>query len=196
MMSFLEFLTEKLGVKHLTPDGKRKSRKEQQQKNNRQIIIQNISKIKDILDDLGYLLKKGDYDHTVRRYRLVALSRRKQWTLPKHAYDKKYISNLFALAHETGHAMQWVGNKEEKFDYFFSLIQNAKSEDERKELKHLEQMFYEIDGWVKGKQFIPRYLLNSYFKEAEISLQTYMKHPLDYYRQFDYLELLMMELKL
>jgi len=172
-------LYENLGRKHLFPDGKRKARKlaaflkfKRERINNAR---NNIIKIKKHLKELGYVVKLSEYDHTIRKKRVIGLSK------PSEPFDrkvKKYHEALMALAHEYGHVLQWDESTDTKlmFDFWFEKTFEARFDLIREEqIKLAETMYYELDAWDKARQFIPTEIYQHFL--------TYMKMCLDSYKR-------------
>ena len=143
---------------------------------------ENIKKLKDLLKSKGYIIHKSDYSYTVRKDRKVGLSNKDIITNDMNKYQGSlsipYIRTLFTLAHEVGHVLQWTDNdKKERFDEFFKQqMETRRSTPWREnELLHLHKMYYELDAWVKGMEFIPVELKPQYKKYAYDSYKTYMK---------------------
>jgi hypothetical protein len=172
MKSFSVFF-ENLGVKHTQPDSARSQRKKKKLDNIKEKVSKNMKDIRNILKTMGYNLKKADYSYTTRKDKLVAIEKIRSWrTIPE--YKQKYVSALFILAHETGHTLQWGNdNKQKLFDFFFQKTYSANDDTEKSKLNHLEKMYYEIDAWVLGLQFIPDFMRPSYKRYAISNLKTY-----------------------
>jgi hypothetical protein len=172
MESFSVFF-ENLGFKHAQPDSARSQKKKKKLENIREKVSKNIKDIRNILKTMGYNLKKADYSHTIRKNKLVAIEKIR-WLPHVPNYKQKYVSALFTLAHETGHTLQWGDDDKKKFfDFFFQKTYSANDDTEKIKLTHLKQMYYEIDAWVLGLQFIPDFMRPSYKAYAISNLRSY-----------------------
>lgn len=183
MMSQFDILQETLGVKHLNPDGKRKERrikrlnswKIRDSKNPREKFIE----LKNLLKGLGYKIIKVERQsaHTIRNKRIVALEKTPE--LRRGSNTPRYHNQLYTLAHETGHVLQWdnVTNIKNLSNFFFNRIYQSSNEEAE---KFLQTIFYELDAWEKGEQFIPKELLDGYYNDARWAIGTYMRNkPID-----------------
>lgn len=167
---------------------------------------ENIKKLKAVLKKYNYDIGKGESNY--HQYRFSDDPSKKALRLAPHrddpAYLKKnlgkdnipYVKVLFTLAHEVGHALQWDHDTDEmeRFDDFFDEVWAEKRKatmtgmtDEIKSaietIQHIHKMWYEINAWVKGLEYIPKELTEKYKKYAIYYLFTYMKdeNPLKYY---------------
>lgn len=180
MISFSLYF-EKLGTKHLNPDGKRKAKKEKAFQQRKQYELkearEKIHKIKEHLKELQYNIKKSsdESSYTTRSPKLLALSKIDRTNLQKlKAYDKM----LFTLAHEYGHVLQWdkKTNTYHMFDYWFDLkYKNKENPYTLKEVEYAETMYYELDAWEKAKQYISIEQLHDFMNYARECLNTYKR---------------------
>jgi len=173
-------LYENLGRKHLFPDGKRKARKQaallkfkRERINNAR---NNIIKIKKHLKELGYVVTLSEYDHTIRKKRVIGLRK------PSEPFDRKvnkYHKALIALAHEYGHVLQWDESTDTKlmFDFWYEKEKNAKLIDLRlnEQVKLAKIMYYELDAWDKARQFIPTEIYQYFLTDMKICLDSYKR---------------------
>jgi hypothetical protein len=140
-----------------------------------------IKQLKDILKQKGYTIHKHSFAYTVRKDRKVGLSKKDTADYPynkemKHL-NKKYIKTLFTLAHEVGHVLQWNDETDmkQRFEEFFDERQKLSSEVEFKKLQNLQIVWYELDAWVKGMEFIPIEFKPEYKKYALYYYTTYIE---------------------
>lgn len=154
----------------------------------RKNAVKYIPMLKTTLRDKGYTIHKHGYAYTVRGSRKVGLSTddarvgdksfQNELTLP-------YIKVLFTLAHEVGHTLQWSDDDtKENFEDFFKAQKEAEKIDpyKRLELESLHKLWYELDAWVKGMQFIPNELRQKYKQYAYHSYTSYMKKIPQYHK--------------
>lgn len=145
-----------------------------------------IPKLKQVLQQAGYSVHKHGYAYTSRRDRKLGLSMKDS----KEKFDDPvlsipYIKILFTLAHEVGHVLQWddeTGTRY-KWEEFLKHEQEAEKESpyKRLELEQLHKLWYELDAWVTGMQFIPVEFKPKYKQYAYAAYKTYMvKYPRDY----------------
>ena len=175
-----------------SPEVKRKLREQEiaMRANDRRHARENIKKLKDLLKSKGYLIYRSDIgSYSARKSRMIGLSDQ-DITYDKRKYTGSlslaYIRALFTLAHEVGHALQWDDgtDKEERFDEFHDQVLNAKNDDPEqvKYILDLQKIWYELDAWDKGMEFIPIELKPQYKKYAYNNYQTYMDRLPRYYR--------------
>lgn len=174
-----------------SPEVKRKLREQEiaLRENDRRHARENISKLKNVLKTKGYTIHKSDNgSYTLRNGRLLGLSKDDIVT-DKTKYTGSlsipYIRVLFTLAHEVGHVLQWDDNdKKTKFDEFYIQVKNLKTKDPEAEqnLLTLQKVWYELDAWVKGMEFIPVELKPQYKKYAYKYYTMYMDGLSKYYR--------------
>lgn len=169
-----------------SPEVKRKLREQEiaLRENDRRHARENIAKLKNVLKINGYTIHKSDAAYTIRKSRVVGLSKS---DTRKNDNNPKFIRALFTLAHEVGHTLQWDENDRKiNFDQFFDetvdLRLNNTNPEKLQTILHIQQLWYELDAWVKGMEFIPMELKARYKKYAYQSYQTYMDRLPRYYR--------------
>lgn len=145
-----------------------------------------IPKLKQILKQSGYSIHKHGFAYTSRRDRKLGLA-------VKDSHEKfndpvlsiPYIKTLFTLAHEVGHVLQWDDETNTKHRREEFLKHEGEAEQEspykRLELEELHRLWYELDAWVRGMQFIPVEYKPKYKQYAYKAYTSYMiKFPRDY----------------
>lgn len=189
MISFEDYFEERFSINPMdwfkSPEVKRRLReqevalREKDRRHSREYILQ----LKNLLKSKGYTIHKADFAYTVRGGRKVGLSKKDTMEPDK---NPKYIRALFTLAHEVGHILQWDDStdKKEKFDEFYDQIQSTQSTNPEKvdTILHIQKLWYELDAWVKGMEFIPMELQLRYKNYAYRSYLTYMETLPRYYR--------------
>ncbi len=180
-----------LNPKHwfISPDEKRhidqenKKLKDQARKNAHIYI----PKLKQILKQEGYTIHKHDFSYTTRKQRKLGLSTKDG----KEEYKDSilsipYIKVLFTLAHEVGHVLQWDTETDTKyrFEEFYEAQKEAERENpyKRLDLENIHKLWYELDAWVRGMQFIPIEYKQQYKQYAFKAYKTYMTKVPKYYR--------------
>ncbi|MBF0207895.1 MAG: hypothetical protein HQK53_13510, partial [Oligoflexia bacterium] len=119
-----------------------------------------IPKLKKLLKDKGYTVHKHGFSYTMRKDRKLGISpgdsSRERENYKEPLLNIPYIRTLFTLAHEVGHVLQWDDETDtrEKFDEFLNQRANAEYL-ETQNLENLHKLWYELDAWIKGMQFIP-----------------------------------------
>lgn len=147
-----------------------------------------IKQLKDLLKSKGYTIQKSDRgSYTVRATRLVGIDP-KDTVHDKNVKNYKegplsipYIRVLFTLAHEVGHVLQWNDETDtkHKFMEFWDQIKDLEEgSKERDELVHIHKLWYELNAWVEGMQFIPVEYKKQYKKFAYDSYNSYMNEAL------------------
>lgn len=144
-----------------------------------------IQPLKDILHSKNYEIIESDIgSYTSRLRRVVALDPTEDKKTFGDLYKKDNllsspeIRKLFTLAHEVGHVLQWNDetNTKYKFDEFYDEQKNSDID-----LKDLHTLWYELDAWVQGMQFIPIEYKQKYKRYAYYSYKSYMdKTPKSY----------------
>jgi len=143
---------------------------------------ENFKKLKDVTSKLGYTIHKHPYDYQNTKKRKIGLMKPN----PKDygASDIPYINVLFTLAHEVGHALQVDYTKEIRSDFYTvwrdEYIKSPKGINDE-ELISLEKLYYELDAWVRGMEYIPTELKAQYKKYAYGAYKTYMRKFPKYY---------------
>jgi hypothetical protein len=141
-----------------------------------------IPKLKQILKDQGYSIHKHGFSYTTRKTKKLGLapkdSSREDYNYKDPVLNIPYIKTLFVLAHEVGHVLQWNNetNSKYKFEEFYDAQKDAERESPyaRLELEDIHKLWYELDAWVKGMQFIPSEYKRQYKQYAYSKYQTYM----------------------
>lgn len=137
-----------------------------------------IKPLKDLLHSKNYEIIKSDRgSYTARLRRVVALDPEEDRRVFGKMYKKdEVLSNpeirkLFTLAHEVGHVLQWndENNTKHKFDEFYDAQKNSVID-----LQDLHKLWYELDAWIQGMQFIPIEYKQKYKRYAYDSYKTYM----------------------
>lgn len=145
-----------------------------------------IPKLKKLLKDKGYTIHKHGYSYTTRKERKLGISpndtSREIKGYKEPLLNIPYIRTLFTLAHEVGHVLQWDDetNTKEKFDEFSTELFDA-NHYKKMDLESLHKLWYELDAWVKGMQFIPVEYKRQYKQYAHRAYQTYMHKFPRYY---------------
>jgi hypothetical protein len=144
-----------------------------------------IQPLKDFLRSKNYeIIKSNEGSYTARLRRVVALDPKEDKKVFGNLYKKDNllsspeIRKLFTLAHEVGHVLQWNDetNTKHKFDEFYDAQKNSDID-----LKDLHTLWYELDAWIQGMQFIPIEYKQKYKRYAYDSYKTYMdKSPKSY----------------
>jgi hypothetical protein len=155
-------------VKKLTPEEREEVRKK---------CLVTIKKLKDIAKVDGYKMIKDEFAYTSRTERTIALSKtesREEFKDPLLTIP--YVKVMFTLAHEVGHTKQWMDedNKHQARDFFHQELDTMRSKKDVKHLHHIQKLWYELDAWVKGMDYIPSEFVDIYKKYALDSYQTYM----------------------
>ena len=141
-----------------------------------------IKKLKDLLKQKGFIIHKHDYSYAVYKDKKIGLAT-KETSRDKRKYndvllDIPYIKTLFVLAHEVGHILQYDDPFHDARYKAFVAEQDAIPDYEyRHHMKNLHKLWYELDAWRKGMEFIPIEYLPQYKKYAFQAYKTYM----DYY---------------
>ena len=141
-----------------------------------------IKKLKDLLKQKGFIIHKHDYSYAVFKDKKIGISP-KESSREKLKYkdpisDIPYIRTLFVLAHEVGHILQYDDPLHNARYRAFVAEEDAISEYyDNLDLKNLHKLWYELDAWRKGMEFIPIEYLPQYKKYAFQAYKTYM----DYY---------------
>lgn len=156
--------------------------------NARKQAVKYIPMLKKILRERGYTLHKNDFAYTNRSDKKLALS--KSDSREKKVYDDPvnnlpYIRTLFTLAHEVGHVLQWdeETNTKENFENFFQEVISTKRNNpwKEQEIRSLHKLWYELDAWVKGMEFIPMEYKRQYKQYAYKAYGSYMDKLPKYY---------------
>lgn len=143
-----------------------------------------IKQLKDLLKSKGYAIHKSDRgSYTVRSGRKVGLDPKdlKDKQYKKGVLSIQYIRVLFTLAHEVGHVLQWDDETDSKHKFleFWDQVKHLdKGSKERDEIEHIHKLWYELNAWVEGMQFIPMEYRSQYKKYAYDSYKTYMNESL------------------
>ena len=180
--SYLNIINETLGSKHLTPDGKRKARKEVAYQKRKQKELQdarsNIINIKTQAKRLGYVIKLSHNNYTIRKTRYIGLTKQKTSFFQNLRNLKNFHLILFTLAHEFGHVLQWNENTNtlHMHDFWFLETYGLKDPELVEQIKLSEEMYYELDAWDRARQFIPKELYNDFLNKMKDSLDTYKRN--------------------
>lgn len=149
---------------------------------------ENFKKMKDLLASKGYKIHKHEYSYTTRQERKLGMEppRRDKLKIGERKLDIPYLRSLFTMAHEVGHVLQWNDetNNKHKFEEFFQAEKHAERNDggySRLNLEHMHKVWYELDAWVQGMQFIPMEYQQVYKKYAFDAYKTYMNNGPKYY---------------
>lgn len=163
--------------------------KEQEEKMRRDALRnakEKFKNLKDLLASKGYNIHRHHFSYTVRSTRQVGIEppkkERKKWNKSDKVLSIPYMRTLFTLAHEVGHVLQWdeETNKKHNFDTFYNEVvkMNNNGPEQIEDLKHIHNLWYELDAWITGMQFIPTEYMSQYKKYAYSAYITYMrKHP-------------------
>lgn len=149
-----------------------------------------IPKLKQVLKDNGYIIHKHGYSYTSRKEKTLGLSpsdsSREDYKYKDPVLTIPYIKVLFTLAHEVGHILQWdtETNTKYKFEEFYEAQKEAEKESpyKRLDLEIIHKLWYELDAWVRGMQFIPIELKPQYKQYAYRAYRTYMTKVPKYHR--------------
>jgi hypothetical protein len=149
---------------------------------------ENFKKMKDLLASKGYRIHKHDFSYTVRGDKKVGMEppRRDKIKIGDRQLDIPYLKTLFTMAHEVGHVLQWDDstNNKHKFDEFYLSQLRAEIDNgynHRLNLEHIHKVWYELDAWIQGMQFIPMEYKQIYKKYAFDAYKTYMNRGPKYY---------------
>lgn len=144
----------------------------------------------DLLHHKNYKIIKSDNgSYTVRRGRILAIDPNEDRREFGKLYDKDEllsmpeIRHLFTLAHEVGHVLQWDDETDTKYKFndFYDSQKASKNPMDEANLKKLHTLWYELDAWIQGMQFIPVEYKQKYKRYAYDSYKTYMnKSPKSY----------------
>ncbi len=144
-----------------------------------------VQPLKDLLHSKNYKIIKSNHgSYTIRKDRLIALDPNEDEREFGKLYNKNdllsnpEIRRLFTLAHEVGHVLQWneETNTKHKFDEFWKQQKESDVD-----LKSLHTLWYELDAWIQGMQFIPIEYKKEYKRYAYIMYKSYMdKSPQSY----------------
>lgn len=200
MISFKLFF-ENLGQKHAIPNSPRSQRKQNQKDTYRRKAAESFSKMKDLLEKMGYVVKGedeytneyGPYHMRPGKYiRMANMNKFDKIGQPKNL-PKNYYKALFILAHEVGHSLQYVGDTNvQKSDFadrhidtsYYSNRNNKYDVPTGKRTyelsKQLDIIYHEIDAWIRGLEFIPKELQGSYKEYAKFPLQGYLGRLIKY----------------
>jgi hypothetical protein len=155
---------------------------------------ENFKKMKDLLKSKGYYIHKHEFSYTVRQGKMVGLSGKKYGgytgKVGSGPLDKKYIQTLFTLAHEVGHVLQWNDATERKLmaDTFKQELEKTNDLEHYHFLVSMHQLWYEINAWEEGLQFIPDELKFYYLSYAVPALTSYMKYDLQEYSRYELIQ--------
>lgn len=148
----------------------------------RKDVHTNIRKLKYVLKEMGYVVHKHDFAYHLKKDRKIGIS--KSDIYEKSPQKIPYVKALFTLAHEVGHALQWEPGTDLQYNFKelwakqlaqSQFIQRGLTD---KALEDQIRLYYELDAWVRGMQFIPIRLKAQYKKYAYWSYKTYMhRHP-------------------
>jgi hypothetical protein len=188
MISFQEYYEEKFSLNpkkwFISPEEKARIKREDDKlrSNARKNAHIYIPKLKQILKQEGYTIHKHDYSYTARKDKKLGLSptdsSREPMNYKEPLLNIPYIKTLFTLAHEVGHVLQWdnENNTRIRFNEFYAAQSSAAKIDPYKklDLESLHKLWYELDAWVKGMQFIPVEYKRQYKQYAYRAYQTYM----------------------
>jgi hypothetical protein len=149
-----------------------------------------IPKLKQILKSQGYKIHKNEFAYTTRKERKLGLSPKDagkdttKYTDP--VLNIPYIKTLFTLAHEVGHVLQWDNetNTKHNFKEFYDTQVDAEKENpyKRLDLEHIHKLWYELDAWIRGMEFIPVEYKSLYKKYAYSAYTTYMNKSPKFYK--------------
>ncbi len=144
-----------------------------------------VQPLKDLLHSKNYKIIKSNHgSYTIRKDRIIAVDPNEDEREFGKLYKKNdllsnpEIRRLFTLAHEVGHVLQWneETNTKHKFDEFWKQQKESDVD-----LKSLHTLWYELDAWIQGMQFIPIEYKKEYKRYAYIMYKSYMdKSPQSY----------------
>lgn len=155
-----------------------------------------FNNIVNILRDMGYTLIKDDSSYQMRVGRKISVGE------PSRMWYDKNKEALFTLAHEFAHALQWKYPDPKDKDIKLSDFKNFDRFQEREEelkvspfasrgdtfnptanlihsdnvnklAKSLKKIWYELDAWVGGLEYIPKDLHPEYKHFLKEYLNTY-----------------------
>ena len=161
---------------------------------------ENFKRMKDLLASKGYRIHKHDYSYTVRGDRKLGIENPKgdKIKISNRQLDIPYLRTLFTMAHEVGHVLQWNDETDikHKFWEFYASEKNAENDSaySRLNLEHMHKVWYELDAWLQGMQFIPVEYRGLYKKYAFNAYKTYMDRGPKYYYNDMLLRTLMLRL--
>lgn len=164
---------------------------------------ESIAKLKKILKERNYVIIKDGASYTTRKERKLALSRddiRSHWGMKRkvNTTTLPWMNALFSMAHEVGHVLQWREHDDRKvnFEEFFKELEKVRHSRTLKEnVLHIHQLWYELDAWIRGMEFIPEQYREQYKKYALFFYKSYMKtNPRYYYEDEAMLRMLLTKL--
>lgn len=145
--------------------------------------------LKQFLDSKGYrIIKSSNGAFHVRSEKLIGFDPNE-----KEDFDYKKdpilsipeMRELFTLAHEVGHALEWTEDDlKVRYPEFRDAVNDAppgENFDQKAYLRHVQKLWYELNAWVEGMQFIPVQYKKQYKNYAYHSYKTYMTTVPKYY---------------